>query len=100
MPKGRAEGLQQAATKRLVTAATLWRRDPDNPELTAALIAAIDEPMAHSMRTTSVVDSRGSSSGPAPSPASEPASSSGGWSIVIDAADSPSSGYAGWHGRP
>jgi len=100
MPKGRAEGLQQAATKRLVTAATLWRRDPDNPELTAALIAAIDEPMAHSMRTTRVVDSRGSSSGPAPSPASEPASSSGGWSIVIDAADSPSSGYAGWHGRP
>ena len=61
MPKGRAEGLQQAATKRLVTAATLWRRDPDNPELTAALIAAIDEPMAHSMRTTRVVDSRGSS---------------------------------------
>jgi len=100
MPKGRAEGLQQAATKRLVTAATLWRRDPDNPELTAALIAAIDEPMAHSMRTTRVVDSRGSSSGPAPSPASEPASSSGGWSIVIDAADSPSSGHAGWHGRP
>ena len=57
MPKGRAEGLQQAATKRLVTAATLWRRDPENPELTAALITAIDERMAHSMQTTRVVNS-------------------------------------------
>ena len=57
MPKGRAEGLQQAATKRLVKAATRWRRDPDNPELTAALIAAIDERTAYSMQTTRVVDS-------------------------------------------
>jgi len=47
MPKGRAEGLQQAATKKLVTAATRWRRDPDHPELTAALIAAIDERTAY-----------------------------------------------------
>jgi len=47
MPKGMAEGLQQAATKKLVKAATRWRRDPDNPELTAALIAAIDERTAY-----------------------------------------------------
>jgi hypothetical protein len=57
MPMGRAEGLQQAATKRLVTAATRWRRDPENPELTAALSAAIDERVADSMQTTRVVDS-------------------------------------------
>jgi hypothetical protein len=57
MPMGRAEGLPQAATKRLVTAATRWRRDPENPELTAALSAAIDERVADSMQTTRVVDS-------------------------------------------
>ena len=57
MPKGRAEGLQQAATKKFVKVATRWRRDRDNPELTAALITAIDERMAYSMQTTRVVDS-------------------------------------------
>ena len=52
MPMGRAEGLQQAATKRLVKAATAWRRDPTDPELTAALIAAIDEREALTIQTT------------------------------------------------
>ena len=56
MPKGRAEGVQQAATKRLVKAATLWRQDPTNPELTAALIAAIDERTAYTMQTTRATD--------------------------------------------
>ena len=43
MPPGRAEGIQQSATKRLLKAASSWRKAPDDPELTAALIAAIDE---------------------------------------------------------
>jgi hypothetical protein len=51
MPQGRAEGLQQAATKRLVKAATLWRQDPTSPELTAALIAAVDDRAAYTMQT-------------------------------------------------
>ena len=52
MPMGRAEGLQQAATKRLLKAATAWRRDPTDPELTAALIAAVDEREALTIQTT------------------------------------------------
>jgi len=56
MPNGRAEGLQQAATKRLVKAATLWRQDPTSRELTAALIAAADERSAYKMQTTRAVD--------------------------------------------
>ena len=43
MPLGRAEAIQQSATKRLLRAASSWRRAPGDPELTAALIAAIDE---------------------------------------------------------
>jgi len=54
MPMERAEGLQQAATKRLVKAATAWRRDPTDPELTAALIAAVDDRAAYTMRTRPV----------------------------------------------
>lgn len=57
MPKGRAEGLQQAATKRLVKAATLWRQDPTNPQLTAALIAAVDDRATYAMQTTRSADS-------------------------------------------
>ena len=52
MPMGRAEGLQQAAAKRLLKAATAWHRDPTDPELTAALIAGIDEREAHTIQTT------------------------------------------------
>ena len=51
MPMERAEGLQQAATKRLVKAATAWPRDPTDPELTAAFIAAVDDRAAYTMQT-------------------------------------------------
>jgi len=52
MPMGRAEGLQQSATKRVLKAAAAWRRDPTDPELTAALIAAIEEREALTIQTT------------------------------------------------
>lgn len=43
LPLGQAEGLRQAATKRLLRAAVAWRGNPSDPHLTSALIAAIDE---------------------------------------------------------
>ena len=54
MPMGRAEGVQQSATKRVLKAAAAWRRDPTDPELTAALIAAVDDRAAYTMRTRPV----------------------------------------------
>jgi hypothetical protein len=50
MRPGRAESLQQSATKRLMKAASAWRRNPDDPQLTDALIAAIDERESLSIR--------------------------------------------------
>ncbi len=43
MPRGKAEGLQRSATMRLLKAASEWRADPGDPDLTAALIAAVDQ---------------------------------------------------------
>jgi hypothetical protein len=51
MRPGRAEGVQQSATKRLLKAASAWRRHSKDPQLTDALIAAIGERESLSIRT-------------------------------------------------
>jgi excisionase family DNA binding protein len=50
-PMGRARGEQQAATKRLIKAAFAWRADPTDPQLTAAMIEAVDERQARSVHS-------------------------------------------------
>ncbi len=51
LPERKAHDLQAAATRRLMTAASAWRRDPSNAQLTEALITAVDDREALIMRS-------------------------------------------------
>jgi len=51
LPERKAEDIQAAATKRLIKAASAWRRDPSSTQRAQELITAIDEREALIMRS-------------------------------------------------